>query len=77
MLKDAVPVHFSFPIESQNFRQKLNSIKFRNKYKIIIPFLSPAIFLYGLLLYIPFLCMYIATKWKGLRNSKICRTAEF
>lgn len=44
---------------------------YRNKYKIIIPFLSPALFLYGLFVLYPYVqAMYIAfTKWKGLRKS--------
>ena len=44
---------------------------YRNKYKIIIPFLSPALFLYGLFVIYPYVqAMYIAfTKWKGLRKS--------
>ena len=44
---------------------------YRNKYRIIITFLSPALILYGLFVLYPYAqAMYIAfTKWKGLRKS--------
>ncbi len=43
----------------------------RNKYRIIIPFLAPALALYSLFVLYPYAqAMYVAfTKWKGLRRS--------
>ena len=43
----------------------------RHKYRIIIPFLAPALILYSLFVIYPYAqAMYVAfTKWKGLRKS--------
>ena len=43
----------------------------RNKYGIILPFLTPALILYSLFVIYPYVqAMYVAfTKWKGLRKS--------
>jgi len=42
----------------------------RNKYRLVIPFLAPALLLYGTFVLYPYVqAMYIAfTKWKGLRK---------